>query len=349
MRKIWVKTALISFAIFLLVFALCGFLLSYIFANTAMTWDRMLWYYIFIGLFLVVVGALIVALIIREITLPISKLINATNQMTEGKYNEGQIDYRHADEIGELTHNFNIMQKAINDNIAKLKDIAQRQQLFISGLTHEIKTPLTSMMLHTDTLLTTNLTIEETKNSLKHLYEQCRWMEKLSQKLLMLLTAKENLTIQPIKTKKLFCDVSDSLKEVLQKRNTPLIIKCEIDSLNIDYDLIKSLLINLIDNASKASENGKEIKLKAYKEKSMRLDAEILSDIIEVSDCGHGIPKEEISHITEIFYMVDKSRSKKSGGSGLGLALVKCIADAHNAKLEIDSELSKGTTVKVIF
>jgi|GEM_PF-696603 len=243
------------------------------------------------------------------------------------------------------------MRRTVQKHIAQLEDVAQRQQLFVRGLTHEIKTPLTSMLLHTDTLLTADLSAKAARNSLMHLYEQCRWTERLSQKLLMLLTTEENLDIRPIEASKLFNDVSKIMEDTLQKRNTPLVIECKIDTLEADYDLMKSLIINLVDNASKASEQGQEIKLRGYKSKNVYSENIVAesTNIIEVSDNGIGISKDELARVTDIFYMVDRSRSKKQGGSGLGLALVKRIADAHKVKLQIESELSQGTTVRVVF
>ena len=94
---------------------------------------------------------------------------------------------------------------------------------------------------------------------------------------------------------------------------------------------------NLIDNAGKASKYGSVIELRAY------------NNIVEVEDHGRGIPKEEIERITQPFYMVDRSRSKKTGGSGLGLALVERIVQAHSAKLTVSSTLGEGTTVRIIF
>jgi two-component system phosphate regulon sensor histidine kinase PhoR len=156
----------------------------------------------------------------------------------------------------------------------------------------------------------------------------------------------EKLEVHPVKVQGLFEDVYESTAEILLARKTPLVIECDIDALKFDYDLMKSLLINLIDNASKASESGQGIKLRAY---SINTEYRGVFHTIEVSDCGRGIPKDEIDRITDAFYMVDRSRSKKLGGSGLGLALVKRITEAHHAKLVIESELSVGTTVKVIF
>ena len=105
-------------------------------------------------------------------------------------------------------------------------------------------------------------------------------------------------------------------------------------------DLIQSLLINLVDNAAKAYDTDAPDK---------RVFLTFSADTIEVWDFGRGIPEKAMGRIFEPFYMADKSRSKKAGGSGLGLALVKRIADAHDAELTVKSGVGKGTTVRVRF
>jgi len=308
----------------------------------AMTWN-----FVVICASSIVVGAVLISILIHRAAKPLIMLKDMTRRIAGGEYS-GRVDVLYKnDEVGELAADFNRMTQAVQNNVSKLEDMIQRQQLFVGGLTHELKTPVTSMMIHTDTLLTADLSAEESKTSLKHLYEQCRWLERLSQKLLKLTTLDEDIDFHPVKMQDLFEDVYASMMEMLQKRNTPLVMEYNADILEIDYDLMKSLLINLIDNASKASEDGQEIQLRIYSADSK--NGRNRRCTIEISDSGSGIPKEEISRVTDIFYMVDRSRSKKAGGSGLGLSLVKLIADAHRAELVIESELDVGTTVKVNF
>ncbi len=309
----------------------------------------MTWWFVFICAASVVAGAVLIALLMRRATRPLAQLNEMTHHIAEGNY-DAQVNIRTKDEVGELAANFNRMTQAVKQNVEQLEDMVQRQQLFVGGLTHEIKTPMTSMMLHTDTLLTADLGAAEAQVSLRHLYEQCRWMERLSQKLLKLTTLGEEIEIHPVKTQELFQDVAASTAEMLQARNTPLVMESEVDVFEADYDLMKSLLMNLVDNASKASEAGQTIRLRAcetdfgYK----KIYATRMHHCtIEVCDSGSGIPEEEIPRVTDAFYMVDRSRSKKAGGSGLGLALVQMIAKAHKADLVIESELGVGTTVKV--
>lgn len=127
------------------------------------------------------------------------------------------------------------------------------------------------------------------------------------------------------------------MTETLRQRDTRLISECKLNTLSMDADLMQSVLINLVDNASKASTPGQIVTMRAY------------CNVIEVADCGCGIPESEIAHITEPFYMVDKSRSKKYGGTGLGLALAKEIVRAHGANLSIESKVGNGTTVRIQF
>ena len=121
----------------------------------------------------------------------------------------------------------------------------------------------------------------------------------------------------------------------LEKQNMKLCLNCEMDTLPMDFDLMRSALVNLVENARKASRDGQTIYLCAK------------NNTIEVRDFGQGIPPKELPRITEPFYMVDKSRSRKAGGVGLGLALVKRIVAMHGGKLSILSQIELGTCVEI--
>ena len=168
---------------------------------------------------------------------------------------------------------------------------------------------------------------------------ESRRLERLSGKLMSLVGLYENDSIHLEKT-----DVSALLSRVqelerypLAQKHITLTVSCEMGERLLDADLFESLLINLIDNAAKASASGSEIRLSAA------------GDAITVRDFGCGIPAEEIARVTEAFYMVDKARSRQNGGSGLGLALCERIAQVHGARLEIASRAGEGTAVSVVF
>ena len=232
------------------------------------------------------------------------------------------------------------MAEAVEARIAELTETAERQRLFIGGVTHEFKTPLTALLLHARMLRRANMTEEERDNSLAHIESQCAWLERLVQTLLKLITLEQAILVENVSVAALFEWVRQSTQQALADKGVALIMRCDADTLPMNADLMQSLLINLVDNAAKAYDadaQNKTVTLSCY------------GNVLEVKDFGRGIPKEAMERIFEPFYMVDKSRSKKAGGSGLGLALVKQIADAHGARLEVESTLGSGTAVRMVF
>ena len=284
----------------------------------------------------ILIGIALIILLVRYATKPLKVLGSAAKIIAEGNYGE-RAAVNSKDEIGELARDFNAMADAVQSHFEEQKEAMHRQQLFIGGVTHEFKTPLTSVIGHAETLLYTSMPPETVANSLTHIHEQCRWLERLTQKLLKLITLQEEIEIKEESVAALLDAVQESVAETLQKRQIALQTTCSIHTLPMDFDLMLSLLVNLVDNAAKASAAGQTVELRAY------------GRTLEVTDHGIGMPEEELSRITEPFYRVDKSRSKKLGGFGLGLALAKRIADAHGAQIDIVSKPGEGTRIKVVF
>ena len=267
---------------------------------------------------------------------PIGTLEKGASEIAAGSY-ERRIPVKGHDEIAMLAEQFNSMAKAISEKVGELRDTAERQRVFINGLSHELKTPVTSIMARSETLLVRDISEEDKRRSLERIYDQCAWLERLAGKLMTLTMLDGTIELRPASVPELFESVAATVADALGESGICLNRNCEMDVLTMDVDLMRSALVNLIANAKRASQRGACIELAANE------------NSITVKDYGKGIPPEEISRVTEPFYMVDRSRSKKSGGSGLGLALVKRIAEAHYAKLEITSELGVGTTVRLLF
>ena len=282
----------------------------------------------------ILVGTALIVLLVRAQSRPLKILSLSARRIAGGEYGE-RANVHSRDEVGQLADDFNSMADAVERQIGELKERAERQELFIGGLTHEFKTPMTSMMLHSETLLSMDLPKAQRDRSLTHIRTQCAWLERLTQKLLKLITLQEDIHVVDTDVGELFDRVRESTAENLNMRGTPLTVACDAEKLPMDPDLMQSLLVNLVENASKASEGGSPILLKAE------------GRTLSVTDQGRGIPPEAVKRVTEPFYTVDRSRSKAQGGSGLGLALVKRIADAHRAALRIDSEVGRGTTIAV--
>ena len=222
----------------------------------------------------------------------------------------------------------------------ELSETAERQRLFIGGVTHEFKTPLTALLLHTRLLRQVNMTEAERDRSLARIEQQCRWLERMIQALLKLITLRrEDVDARPIPAGELLERVAQATEDMLAQRGAALRTDSDGGTLAVDPELMQSLLMNLVDNAAKAYDP-------QAADKTVWLTAR--GNVLQVRDAGRGIPPQAQERIFEPFYMVDKSRSKKNGGSGLGLALVRRIADAHGARLEVDSAPGQGTAVRVI-
>lgn len=300
------------------------------------TISLMAWRFALVSALCVAGGTALTVFLARRATRPLKKLGEASRRIARGEYGERAAVFTR-DEAGELAGDFNSMADAVEKNIAELKETAERRRLFIGGLTHEFKTPMASVIGHAETLLYTRQPPEITERSLAHIYEQCKWLERLTQKLMALITLGEGAvcTEQPVEG--LLEAVRAGVREAFEKRGTLLEVENTAETLPMDFDLMLSALINLADNASKASEPGQTVTIRAF------------GRTIEVADKGRGIAEEELPRITEPFYMADRSRSKKNGGSGLGLALVEKIAEAHGARLIVRSTPGEGTTFRIVF
>ena len=291
-----------------------------------------------ISLLVILCTAALITLLVRTILSPIKRLKENTSLIAAGVYDK-RIAVTEQDEIGSLAMDFNTMAQAVENRVEELKEEAERRTLFMSALTHELKTPMTSIKGNAETLLMTKMDEEEREAALLQINADCTRVERLSYKLMQLLVLKRSGDIEPKpqSVSELLDMVYDAAKEQIKQRELILTIENHMKRLKMDKDLLCELLLNLIDNAGKASPRGSAITLLAQ------------DNSISVFDHGHGIPHEELHHLTEPFYMVDKARSRKQGGMGLGLALAQEIARLHGAHLEIESEIGVGTTVKVVF
>ncbi|CAH2211921.1 sensor histidine kinase [Tepidibacter aestuarii] len=277
----------------------------------------------------------------KFITKPINDLTRSTKSIAKGNYHE-RVETISKDELGILSNNFNIMANAIEEKINELERNNNEKQRFIDNLTHEIKTPLTSIIGYANLLKTTKVSEEIFFESVDFIYKEGKRLEQLSFKMMDLILLKvDDFDLKYEKIMNILYDVRGSLRPKLNKRGIDLIIEGKDCELLIEKDLMKILLSNLVDNAIKASEKNSNIYLSVYKNED--------KTIIEVKDNGVGMDKEHLDKVMEPFYMVDKSRTRKNNGAGLGLSICKKIADIHNSNIEIESKLGKGTIIKIIF
>lgn len=287
---------------------------------------------------------IIVMLMLSKIIVnPINKLIKSTRVIAGGNFSE-RVRVNSSDEVGLLAKNFNDMAIVVEDKISELEKISEDKQRFIDNLAHELRTPLTSIIGYADFLRTNRGYGEETLiNSLSYIYDEGKRLEKLAFKLMdLIVLKKEEFKMKKEDMNGLLIEVEKSLIPKLEMKNMYIKISAENLTLLIDKELIKILIINLIDNAIKASQSGDTIFLSLYKNESSNV-------VLEVKDKGIGIPKDDIQKVFEPFFMVDKSRARSNNGVGLGLSICAEIAKIHNTQITIESEVNKGTTIKVEF
>lgn len=300
--------------------------------------ETMAYQFALVNLCVVALAGGILVVLLRLVLRPVQTLQRNTAYLASGVYDQ-RIAIRQDDEIGELAADFNRMADAVETHVQALKEEAERRTLFMSALTHELKTPITGISGNAQTLLGTKLTEEEREDALLGINSECLRIERLSQKLMQLIVLRQGgaLALSEQRIDDLFETVRTSAAGLLRQRELNLTVRNEMDTLPMETDLMASLLLNLIDNAGKASRPGDTIELAAS------------GGVLSVLDHGCGMPKEELDKITQPFYMIDRSRAKKAGGIGLGLALAEEIARLHGARLEFVSEPGIGTTVKVVF
>ena len=226
------------------------------------------------------------------------------------------------------------------ENITEYAKLENMRKEFVANVSHELKTPITSIQGFIETLKMTDNLDEDTKNRFLTIIEnEATRLTRLIDDILLLSTI-ENKTkkkVEKVDLFEVFEEVHEVINYIAKKKN----IKVKYDFENKDIDLweysgyIRQILLNIISNAIKyTGENGK-VSIKQYI-KSEKV-------FIEVKDNGIGIPEEDIERIFERFYRVDKARSRSVGGTGLGLAITKHMVKALNGNIRVESELGVGS------
>lgn len=279
-------------------------------------------------------GAAVTAVFARRMTRPLRTLTTASAEIADGDYAR-RTGLHTGDEIETLSSSFDKMADAVQEKITALQaDVRQRED-FMGAFAHELKTPMTSIIGYADMLRTIQASPAEQYEAAGAIYHEGRRLEALSGKLLALLgLGEETITLQPTAMAALWPRLQAACPGV------PLQLPACDAAVQADADLLLDLLCNLVGNAVKASEPGQPVEVRAADNGD--------TVTLTVADHGCGIPQSEISRVTEPFYMVDKSRARKQGGSGLGLALCKRIAEVHGSDLHIESTPGEGTRVSVI-
>ena len=252
-------------------------------------------------------------------------------------------NYSHKVDIGgndELT----ILGNEFNDLTERLQTSEQKRSRFVSDASHELKTPLASIKLLSDSILQYDMDLETVREFVGDIGDEAERLNRMTAKLLSLTKSegRTNEESEIIRMAPTIRRVARMLHQNAIQAGISFHLELEEDSpvLILEDDLYQ-IVFNLMENGIKYNVSGGSL--------TVRLRREEDNAILEVSDTGMGIPEDALGHIFERFYRVDKARSRASGGSGLGLSIVRTIAQRNRGEITVSSVLGKGTTFTVTF
>src|SRR5436190_5263806 len=231
-------------------------------------------------------------------------------------------------------------------DITELKQLDQIRRDFVANVSHELRTPLSILRCYIEVLLDEPETQrEELARILSIMERHSKRLQRLVDDLLSLAqleSSQATLELSDVRVDELFNNLIRDWKEKLAAKKLKVIVDLTPEALTVHADgtRLEEVLYNLLDNAVKFSRENGQIHLRAIRRGS--------NMVLSVADSGLGIGQEHLPRIFERFYRADKARSRELGGTGLGLAIVKHIAQLHGGRVEVESELGHGTTMRVV-
>ena len=305
-------------------------------------------------LFEIIIEALIIGLIIsvllslllaKTLITPIQYLTRAAEKVAAGDFS-AKVENSSRDEIGILTRTFNNMADQLENNIDSLTKSEKMRREFVANVSHELRTPITSIRSYAETLLDSADSIDEDtrQHFMSVIVNESDRMTKIVQDLLTLSrfdAGSFTFDFQRFSFAKSVEDVYSAQLLEAQRREHAFSLEfvSPITEITGDRARIEQVLINLVSNAIKYTPEGGTISITAGQQ-----DGEVWCS---VQDNGIGIPKEDVEHIFERFYRVDKARSREFGGTGLGLSIAYEIVERHGGRFEVKSRKGHGTRMTV--
>ncbi|MEK8130300.1 HAMP domain-containing sensor histidine kinase [Paenibacillus filicis] len=295
--------------------------------------NRMMLIVLLLGL---LIGSVCILAAARYLVKPLQVLTQATKRLAKGDFNV-EIKTKRADEVGALTQSFNEM-------ASELKQLEQMRQDFVSNVSHEIQTPLTSISGFALAMKNNKLVAEDDRDYyLDIILTESERLSRLSDHLLKLASLdSEQHPFEPVTY-----SLDEQIRQVVvtcepQWSAKGIRIELELEDavmITADRDLLSQVWMNLLGNSIKFTPEGGLI--------DIRLIHSAAEICFTITDSGIGIAPEHLHHVFERFYKTDRSRNRKLGGNGLGLAIVKKIITLHQGRVAIKSEVGQGTTVSV--
>lgn len=308
--------------------------------------------FLYVGIFALIIGAAIGMAYLLSITKYIFRMKADVENIQKGEYKKVE-EHDRNDELGELSKGISFMSNTIQKNIEelnmekdtlslaveKLEKMDVKQKEFLNSVTHEFKTPLTSIKAYADLLgmykEDENLIEEAAENISKESERLAVMVDKV-----LSLAALEKYDFEIEKNQvelgELVLEECNRMKAKAEKNN--LSLKCDVEGVRTyaDAEGLRHVIVNLLDNAIKYNRPGGEIEARTYLENGHAY--------VVVSDTGIGIPKQCIDSIFEPFYRVKGDRSRKTGGTGLGLSLVKKLIEKQDGSISVKSKEGNGSS-----
>ncbi len=270
----------------------------------------------------------------RKISRPITKTVKMTTEIAEGNYEIRFTEHTGTKELDALVSSINNLASTLE------KQEVIRKQL-TSDVSHELRTPLTTIGTHIEAMI--EGVWEPTTDRLTSCYEEINRITNLVKDLEQLSKVENDnlkLNITSVDISEVIETIKGNFETELYNKSLNVSVVGTAGTIPVDKERISQVIINLLSNAIKYTPDfGKiEITLEDYE----------TSLVIQVKDNGIGIPEEELPFIFERFYRADKSRNRRTGGAGIGLAIVKSVVHAHGGKVEVSSKLETGTVFRVL-
>ena len=296
-------------------------------------------YSILVGIGICLVIGFILAMFI---TRPLSRMRQVALELADGHY-EKRTNVKGKNEIGVLARSMDILAERLEQNEKERQEAEQMRLDFFANVSHELRTPITVMRGYSESLADGVVKAEKQQQYYQRMVSECQSMERLVGDLLTLSKMQNPHFVvekEPVNLAQIFYDILRGYKAIAEKKQIQLLFSCqeEIVMMLGDYDRLRQLFTNIIDNAIKFSREGGRVCITITKK-----------DKIEVSirDEGVGISEEELPNIFDKFY---KSKLRQNAkGSGLGLVIAKSIVEKHEGTIEVDSKPGEGTEFRFYF
>ena len=301
------------------------------------------------GLAAVLIALILVYWLTRKIVHPLTAMEKVATEMAQGNY-EQNLSVDSTDEVGRLGKALNSLAGDLHKYISNIEQQEKLRRDFVANVSHELRTPLTIIRGYDEALLTGAAeNSQERQEYCTLMQEEILRLERLIADLLDLSRLQgAGAGKAPLEKEKLpLADLAEGLwhklKQQAAKKNITLHLEKENPSPIIwgNGDRIMQLLLIFVDNALKYTPAGGSVTLTTATEGQ--------EAVVSITDTGQGIAKEDLPYVWERFYKADKAHSRSDKGTGLGLAIAKEILALHEGKVEIASEVGKGTTIKVKF